>query len=60
MMEQAYELALTRGLRQGLASSHQPLIPEKAGCKGPACPIFDACRGRCQPRRAALPAEAST
>jgi hypothetical protein len=29
-----------------------PARPAAAGCKGPACPAFAICRGRCATRRA--------
>lgn len=45
-MEVALDLAYARGVRPDRAMPAQPVVTERA-CKGPACPIFDACRGRC-------------
>jgi hypothetical protein len=43
----ALDLAYARGVRLDRAAPVQPVVTERAGCKGPACPLFATCRGRC-------------
>lgn len=50
MMSTIYDLALARALRP------QTAVP--AGCKGPACPAFAVCQGRCARETAAPSAPA--
>jgi hypothetical protein len=46
-METAVDLALVRGMRRERVMPAQPVVTEKAGCKGPSCPLFVTCGGRC-------------
>lgn len=48
-MDHATELA---GARRDNAGLIFVPVDIKPGCRGPACPIFDACRGRCTARPA--------